>query len=210
VLSVLSCTLWRSISIISYLVPRSLVQIKSHAQKVCMRLDDGEEIFTPLRDKANLLDMLLSKRTTPMDKEMKPNSPRPLPKLKLKPKPQPRPTCFEHPSHDASVLFSVRNDCRGSGSPLFRTNFGAGNLSFSFRTAPLPSQEIEGVPTTTIPSPSSVLVTPTTSQVLLTPDRPDPNLIKSTTVEAAAALCQLSSAWDKMSSCEQHYNVVSP
>jgi hypothetical protein len=173
-----------------------------------MRLDDGEDIFSPLRDKASLVDMLLAKRTAPKDQEMKPKSPRPLPKLKLKPKPQPRPISFKDSSHDAGVLFSVRNDCRESGCPVYRTNFGAGNLSFSFRTAPVQPQCVEGV--STIPSPTPVLLTPTTSQVLLTPSRPDPNLIKSTTVEAAAALCQLSSAWDKMDSGEQHYNVVSP
>jgi hypothetical protein len=175
-----------------------------------MRLDEGEDIFTPLRDKTSFLEMLLAtKRTTHKDQEMKLNSPRrPLPTLKLKPKPNPRPVFFGDPSHDASVLFSVRNDCRENGSPVFRTNFGAGNLSFSFPSAPLRSQDVEGV--TTIPSPTSVLVTPTTSQVLLTPDRPDPNLIKSTAVDAAAALCQLSTAWDKKSSGEQHYNIVSP
>jgi hypothetical protein len=158
-----------------------------------------------MRDKASFIDMLLAKRTTQKCSGLKTSSPspRPLPKLKLKP----RRASVRESSQDYNLLFSVRNGCKenDSGSnPVFRTSFGAGNVSFSFRTAPSQSQELENEALT------SVLVTPSTSACLLTPDRPDPNVIKSTAVEAAAALCQLSSAWDKKSSGEQHYSIVSP
>lgn len=175
------------------------------------RLDNGEDIFTPMRDKASFLEMLLAKRTTQKSSDGKTSSPspRPPPKLKLKP----RPVSLQDSSQGGSLLFSVRNGYKENeigSSPVFRTSFGAGNVSFSFRTAPLQSQELEDEAFTTTPSPSSVLLTPTTSACLLTPDRPDPNVIKSTAVEAAAALCQLSAAWDKKSSGEQHFNIVSP
>lgn len=175
------------------------------------RLDNGEDIFSPMKDKASFLEMLLAKRTTQKCSGLKTSSPspRPLPKLKLKP----RRASVRDSSQDYNLLFSVRNGCNenDSGSnPVFRTSFGAGNVSFSFSTAPSQSQELENEAFTTTPSLTSVLVSPSTSACLLTPDRPDPNVIKSTAVEAAAALCQLSSAWDKKSSGEKHYSIVSP
>lgn len=52
--------------------PRSIVQIKSHAQKVCKRLDGSEDVFSILRDKASVLEVLLTMRTKHQSKRALP------------------------------------------------------------------------------------------------------------------------------------------
>jgi len=49
---------WKKISI--YLPDRSLVQIKSHAQKVLKRLDAGENVFRRLHENVNRTEALVS------------------------------------------------------------------------------------------------------------------------------------------------------
>lgn len=194
---------------LSYL-SRSLVQIKSHGQKVLKRADAGEDVWAPLREKPALVQKLVAKQaksprfimpSIPYQASIA--RPRQVPKPKLKPRPVSTP---EEPP--LGVRFSVGNGRRenDSGRAVFRTQFGGtGNLSFSFRDAPQRVEDEES----SAPPYSSDTFHPSDCR---TPERPDPTMIKSTAVLAATALCQLSAGWDKKSSSDDHerVNIVSP
>ena len=190
---------------------RSLVQIKSHGQKVLKRADAGEDLWAPLREKQGLVQELVAKQLRSpnfimprISSSARVATRRQLPKPKLKP----RPVTSEAPTTDRVVHFSIGNGRREneSGPAVFRTKFGgAGNASFSFRDVPQHVEDEES----TAPSYSSEATWFDPSDCR-TPDRPDPHMIKSTAVLAATALCQLSVGWDDKSSDEHLVNIVSP
>lgn len=204
----------------SCLCDRSLVQIKSHAQKVVKRWDSGESIFAPLKSKESLLSMLLAKRSSgPSSLQSKSPSKsrsRPIPRPKLKPRPQAL-EVSEGQGSTAHFPTGNRHHENDSNPPFFRTKFGASNVSFSFHNSILQARNAQDDESNFSPSltseilfPASTL-TPATSDCL-TPARPSLHLIESNSVMAAAALCQLSTVgWEKKSlGKHSNYNIVSP
>jgi len=195
---------------------RSLVQIKSHGQKVVKRAEAGEDIWLPLKHNPWLIKQLISEVTRSPNFEM------PLPPafpparfpIVTKPKLKPRPvvTWEERAAtcQGSSVLFSVGNSRKvnDSSAAVFRTQFGgSGNLSFSFHGTPEQALvQDEGSRTSSTSSADAF--------VYQTPKRPDPQMIAPTAVLAATALCQLSvGQQDKKSSSDGdqcRVNIVSP
>jgi len=187
---------------------RSLVQIKSHGQKVLQRADAGEDLWAPLREKPALVAQLVAKQMKspnfllPRIPTRASIAPRKLPKPKLKPRPV---TTSEEIAQ--GVLFSIGNGRReNETSPaVFRTQFGGtGNRSFTF-----PPQVEDEHPRAPYFS-SSETFEPSDCR---TPERPEPQIVKSTAVLAATALCQLSLSRDnkkRSSDDQEQVNIVSP
>jgi SHAQKYF class myb-like DNA-binding protein len=201
---------WKKIR--TFLPLRSLVQVKSHGQKVLKRADAGEDIWIPLRENPGLVhDLVAEVSSSPkfiMPKIAVQVSPsiaprRPVPKLKLKP----RPVKTENLSPaDGNLHFTIGNGRRENetGPSIFRTMFGGtSNQTFSFRHVPHQVED-EGSCATTHSS-SCASFDPSDCQ---SPARPDPQMMKQTAVLAAAALCQLSSGWEDED--QQQANLVSP
>lgn len=174
---------------------RSLVQVKSHGQKVLKRADAGEDLWDPLRENEALVQELVTKVSS-SPKFIMPRLPhgrvsmaprrRQLPKLKLKP----RPARTESASTDGSVHFTIGNGRRDNetGPSVFRTQFGGtSKQTFSFRDVPQTVEDEESC----APSYSSSDFTYEAS-ACQTPARSDPKMTKPTAVLAATALCQLS------------------